>query len=56
MAVMDAGSRVNISIDISTNTKIQLPDCSKDISTRGSNYGSATQLQSAVHTYTARQH
>ena len=40
MAVMDAGSRVNVSISISTNTRIQLPDCSKDISTRGSNHGS----------------
>ena len=34
------GSRFNVSIGISTNTRIQLPDCSKDISTRGSNYGS----------------
>ena len=27
MAVMDAGSRVNVSIGISTNTRTQLPDC-----------------------------
>ena len=39
MAVMDAGSRANVSIGISTATKIQLPVCSKDISTGGSNYG-----------------
>ena len=39
IAVMDAGSRFNVSIGISTNTRIQLPDCSKDISTRGSYYG-----------------
>ena len=40
MAMMDAGSRVNVGIGISKDTRIQLPDYSKDFSTWDSNYGS----------------
>ena len=40
MAVMDAGSTVNVSVSISTNTIIQHLESSKDVSARGSNYGS----------------
>ena len=51
MAVMDAGSKVNVSIGISTNTGIELPDSSKNMSTRGSNYGSHHHLSAGNHSW-----
>ena len=52
---MDAGSRVNVSIGISTNTRIQLPDCSKDISTWGSNHGSHHRLSAGSRSMLSRE-
>ena len=50
MAIIDAGSRVHLSSDISTDTSLRLPDCSKDVSNACFNYSAVPHARAHIET------